>query len=195
MSPNAPSKTDESIRMPDGYYASSLGSNFSAAAWRAKLRRVIPSMILAAGLDPTRLMVTGHADTQPRVANDTPANRAINRRVDVTFANGRDRPARWEDAAPPRAGSMNEDNVLTFRDFRYAWLAAVLALNTGLRSDARPSAVIRTRLGAAKELSVLPCPTRFGMVTIAFLNAPTIPDDTAASLREALALCIEGKAE
>jgi flagellar motor protein MotB len=37
-------------------------------------------------------MVSGHADTKPRVANDTPGNRALNRRVDITFANGRDRP-------------------------------------------------------------------------------------------------------
>lgn len=48
--------------------------------------------LLAAGLEPARLMVTGHADTQPRVANDSAANRALNRRVDITFANGRDRP-------------------------------------------------------------------------------------------------------
>lgn len=53
--------------------------------------------LLAAGLDPTRLMVSGHADTQPRAANDTAANRALNRRVDITFANGRDRPGTWTD--------------------------------------------------------------------------------------------------
>jgi flagellar motor protein MotB len=35
---------------------------------------------------------SGHADTKPRGANDTGANRALNRRVDITFANGRDRP-------------------------------------------------------------------------------------------------------
>lgn len=51
--------------------------------------------LLAAGLAPERLMVSGHADTQPRVANDTAANRALNRRVDITFANGRDRPGAW----------------------------------------------------------------------------------------------------
>ena len=45
-------------------------------------------------------MVSGHADTQPRVANDTAANRASNRRVDITFANGRDRPGVWASAAP-----------------------------------------------------------------------------------------------
>jgi chemotaxis protein MotB len=48
--------------------------------------------LLAAGLEPARLMVSGHADTRPRVANDSAADRALNRRVDITFANGRDRP-------------------------------------------------------------------------------------------------------
>ena len=28
-------------------------------------------------------MVSGHADTQPRAPNDTPANRALNRRVEL----------------------------------------------------------------------------------------------------------------
>jgi chemotaxis protein MotB len=54
--------------------------------------------LLAAGLEPARLMVSGHADTQPRVANDTATNRAVNRRVDITFANGRDRPGAWPGA-------------------------------------------------------------------------------------------------
>jgi chemotaxis protein MotB len=59
--------------------------------------------LLAAGLDPARLMVSGHADTQPRAANDTAANRALNRRVDITFANGRDRPGVWTGPAAPAA--------------------------------------------------------------------------------------------
>jgi chemotaxis protein MotB len=72
-------------------------SNWDLSAARAAS---VGHELLAAGLDPSRLMVTGHADTQPRAPNDSAANRALNRRVDVTFANGRDRPARWEDAAP-----------------------------------------------------------------------------------------------
>jgi hypothetical protein len=48
-------------------------------------------------------MVSGHADTQPRVANDTAANRAVNRRVDITFANGRDRPGAFTGAPPSPA--------------------------------------------------------------------------------------------
>jgi hypothetical protein len=40
-------------------------------------------------------MVTGHADTQPRVANDSPEHRAQNRRVDITFVNGKERHGGW----------------------------------------------------------------------------------------------------
>ena len=72
-------------------------SNWELSAARAAS---VGHELLAAGLDPARLMVSGHADTQPRVANDTAANRASNRRVDITFANGRDRPGVWASAAP-----------------------------------------------------------------------------------------------
>jgi chemotaxis protein MotB len=76
-------------------------SNWELSAARAAS---VGHELLAAGLEPARLMVSGHADTQPRAANDTPANRALNRRVDITFANGRDRPGAWTGApaaAPP----------------------------------------------------------------------------------------------
>lgn len=72
-------------------------SNWELSAARAAS---VGHELLAAGLDPARLMVSGHADTQPRAANDTAANRALNRRVDITFANGRDRPGAWANAAP-----------------------------------------------------------------------------------------------
>jgi chemotaxis protein MotB len=70
-------------------------SNWELSAARAAS---VAHELLAAGLDPERLMVSGHADTQPRAANDSPANRAMNRRVDITFANGRDRPGQRTDA-------------------------------------------------------------------------------------------------
>jgi len=76
-------------------------SNWELSAARAAS---VAHELLAAGLDPARLMVSGHADTQPRVANDSPANRALNRRVDITFANGRERPGQRFDA-PPAADS------------------------------------------------------------------------------------------
>ncbi len=75
-------------------------------------------------------------------------------------------------------------------------LSAILAVSASLRSApqamTRPAAVIHSRLSPNRELSVLPCPTRFGMVTLALLNAPAIDDETAAILRDALTLCIEG---
>lgn len=76
-------------------------------------------------------------------------------------------------------------------------LSAILAVSASLRSApqamTKPAAVILSRLGPHRELSVLPCPTRFGMVTLALLNAPPVDDETARTLREALTLCIEGK--
>ncbi len=73
-------------------------SNWDLSAARAAS---VAHELLAAGANPARLMVSGHADTQPRAANDTPANRALNRRVDITFVNGKERHNSWTDAAPP----------------------------------------------------------------------------------------------
>ncbi len=75
-------------------------SNWDLSAARASS---VAHELLSAGLDPTRLMVSGHADTQPRVPNDTLANRALNRRVEITFANGKARPGNWSDAVPATA--------------------------------------------------------------------------------------------
>jgi chemotaxis protein MotB len=83
-------------------------SNWDLSAARAAS---VAHELLEAGVQPSRLMVSGHADTQPRVPNDTPAGRAQNRRVDITFVNGRDRHGSWADtgangadaASPPVA--------------------------------------------------------------------------------------------
>jgi chemotaxis protein MotB len=85
--------TDNVPVRPGGTYR----SNWDLSAGRAAS---VAHELLAAGLDPTRLMVSGHADTQPRVGNDSAANRALNRRVDITFANGKSRPGNWADAVP-----------------------------------------------------------------------------------------------
>lgn len=70
-------------------------SNWELSAARAAS---VGHELLAAGLEPSRLMVSGHADTQPRASNSDEAGRALNRRVDITFANGRERPGAWPDA-------------------------------------------------------------------------------------------------
>ena len=73
-------------------------SNWDLSAARAAS---VAHELLAAGVDPARLMVSGHADTQPRAPNDTPANRALNRRVDITFVNDRNRHPGWTAAGAP----------------------------------------------------------------------------------------------
>jgi chemotaxis protein MotB len=75
-------------------------SNWDLSAARAAS---VAHELLDAGLDPARVMVSGHADTQPRTANDTPENRALNRRVDITFINGKERHGSWAEAAAAAA--------------------------------------------------------------------------------------------
>lgn len=71
-------------------------SNWDLSAARAAS---VTQELLAAGVEPARIMVSGHADTQPRVPNDSAANRALNRRVDITFVNGKERHGSWVSAA------------------------------------------------------------------------------------------------
>ena len=68
-------------------------SNWDLSAARAAS---VAHELLTAGIEPERIMVSGHADTQPRAANDTPANRALNRRIDIALNTSRSR----HDATP-----------------------------------------------------------------------------------------------
>jgi chemotaxis protein MotB len=71
-------------------------SNWDLSAARAAS---VAHELLAAGVEPRRLAVSGHADTQPRASNDTPAHRSLNRRVDITFVGGRNTHDGWTEAA------------------------------------------------------------------------------------------------
>jgi chemotaxis protein MotB len=85
--------TDNVPVRPGGKYR----SNWDLSAARAAS---VAHELLEADVAPDRLMVSGHADTQPRVANDTPEHRAQNRRVDITFVNGKERHGGWAGAGP-----------------------------------------------------------------------------------------------
>ena len=78
-------------------------------------------------------------------------------------------------------------------------LTTLLAVTASLRSQAlrlvEPPDIIRNKLSESRELSVLPCPTKHGLVSLAVVNAVGIPAETAAWLREALVLTVEGKSE
>jgi chemotaxis protein MotB len=61
-------------------------SNWELSASRAV--SVAHELLATSSLDPSRFVVTGHADTQPRAPNDGPENRARNRRVDISIVRG-----------------------------------------------------------------------------------------------------------
>ena len=63
-------------------------SNWELSSARAVT--VVHSLLLNDKIDPSRVVVEGHADTQPLVPNDTTENRATNRRVELILIRGED---------------------------------------------------------------------------------------------------------
>ena len=61
-------------------------SNWELATSRAV--SVAHELLSESVIDPVRVQVTGHADTQPRAPNDTSEGRAKNRRVDISIVRG-----------------------------------------------------------------------------------------------------------
>ncbi len=61
-------------------------SNWELSTSRAV--SVAHELLAGSGIDPFRVMVTGHADTRPRASNDTSEDRAKNRRVDISIVRG-----------------------------------------------------------------------------------------------------------
>ncbi len=69
-------------------------SNWELSAARAV---TVAHELLKGGVDPKRLMVAGYADTRPLVPNDSAANRARNRRVEIIL----EQPSGEESSSPP----------------------------------------------------------------------------------------------
>jgi chemotaxis protein MotB len=61
-------------------------SNWELSTSRAV--SVAQEMLKGENVDPTRFVVTGHADTRPRAVNDSADNRAKNRRVEISIVRG-----------------------------------------------------------------------------------------------------------
>lgn len=53
----------------------------------ARATRVVQVLAMQAGVPPDRLSAAGYGEFRPRVSNDSPANRARNRRVDLVVLN------------------------------------------------------------------------------------------------------------
>ena len=58
-------------------------SNWELSASRAVT--VVHELLVMETLSPERFIVEGHGDAHPAVPNDTPENRALNRRVEITI--------------------------------------------------------------------------------------------------------------
>ena len=63
-------------------------SNWELSSGRAV--SVVHSLLKNADIDPARVLIEGHADSHPLVPNDTPENRAVNRRVEMVLERGED---------------------------------------------------------------------------------------------------------
>src|SRR4029077_13284167 len=73
----------------------------------ARATRVVDYLIHAGEIDPVRLSAAGYSEFRPLVPNDSPANRARNRRTDIVILNTATRKA--EEPAgrgPADAGSI-----------------------------------------------------------------------------------------
>ncbi len=63
-------------------------SNWELSSSRAV--SVVHELLDGGELDPARFVIEGHGDAHPLTTNDTPENRALNRRVEMTIEQGRD---------------------------------------------------------------------------------------------------------
>ncbi len=63
-------------------------SNWDLSTSRAV--SVAHELLELASIDAERVIVTGHADTRPRASNETPEDRAKNRRVDISIVRGKE---------------------------------------------------------------------------------------------------------
>jgi chemotaxis protein MotB len=64
-------------------------SNWALSTARASA--VVEYLVTSSGLAPERLSAAGYGEFHPRVPNDTPENRASNRRIDIVILDGQPR--------------------------------------------------------------------------------------------------------
>ena len=79
-------------------------SNWELSSSRAV--SVVHELLDGGTLDPARFVIEGHGDAHPLTTNDTPENRALNRRVEMTIEQGHD-----EEPLPDEPIARLETNV------------------------------------------------------------------------------------
>ena len=83
-------------------------SNWDLSAARAAS---VAHALLENAVGPQRIMITGHADTQPRADNDSPESRARNRRIDITLLPTQARHESWVDDTAASDDIVPPDNA------------------------------------------------------------------------------------
>lgn len=89
-------------------------SNWDLSSARAV--SVLETLLALGKLRPDRFVAAGHADTRPLAENDSPANRAQNRRVDITIIQTGDTGADIVRPAPVEATPVPNAEVVQVQD-------------------------------------------------------------------------------
>ncbi|GEM_PF-29188 len=135
-------------------YTERFRSNWELSSARAV--SVAHEMMLATDIPSSRFLIEGYADTKPMVPNDTPANRAKNRRVEIILQQGEDKEGkglavgdRKSRTAKPAAGKTVTLPSTPVTPQTGAQPAAAVKRVT--QPVARPKAVKGIRAGSSKK--------------------------------------------
>ena len=136
-------------------YTERFRSNWELSSARAV--SVAHEMMLATDIPSSRFLIQGFADTKPIVPNDTPANRAKNRRVEIILQQGEDEDGKDISAALPSApvtpqtgsGSVKVKRPAVVQEDKKP--VAASAAKSVADTTERPKAVKGVRAGGMKR--------------------------------------------
>ncbi len=120
-------------------------SNWELSSARAV--SVAHEMMLATKIPSNRFLVEGFADTQPMAPNDTPANRAKNRRVEIILQQGDDKAGKEIDVLNKQAAAPGKTPAVVPRRDNGKGVKRVS------RPAAKPAVVKGIRTGGVKSSS------------------------------------------
>ena len=124
-------------------YTERFRSNWELSSARAV--SVAHEMMLATKIPSDRFLVQGFADTKPMVKNNTPANRARNRRVEIILQQGEDKPSDDVEISGKKPKTGKKPNTAKTADSRK---------RTAQRRSASNSAAGKTKSAAKQGMGI-----------------------------------------
>ncbi len=122
-------------------YTERFRSNWELSAARAV--SVAHEMMLATNIPSNRFLVQGFADTEPVAKNNTPANRAKNRRVEIILQQGEDKPAGNQISASKTQAAVRPTPDLPATPGKRKTPAKADETGTGVKNKAPAKAAVR----------------------------------------------------